>query len=167
MLNSKLLPEKRRNEILNLIKENKFIKVDELIDKFNISRATINRDLTILEKNGIISKTYGGVFFSDKKDIYSFNTSLSTEINEKKAIANYAIKLIDDNDTITLNTGVTTYEIARLIIEKNIKATIITNSLKIVDLFAANNHTNILSLGGNLYIEGYGFQGKITSQNMN
>ena len=66
-----------------------------------------------------------------------------------------------------LNTGVTTFEIAKLIIEAELRTTVITNSLKIVDLFAANNKTNILCLGGDLYTEGFGFRGRITNNNMN
>ena len=163
----KRLPEKRRSEILKLLEGKKFLEVSELMELFNISRPTAIRDLKILEKERLLKKTYGGISLIEKRDIYSFDNSLHTQIKEKKAIARAATQFINNGDSIALNTGVTTFEMAKYILEDNIQATVITNSLKVVDLFAVKNKTNILSLGGNLYVEGYGFEGSITKNNMN
>jgi len=162
------VPEKRRNTILNLLREEKFIAVSELVEKLKVSQATIIRDFIILEKKGFITRSYGGAAYPAGNLPYSFNSSSVVNIKEKRAIANTAFSLIEDNETVVLNTGVTTFEICKNIINSSLECSIVTNSLKIMDLFAFSNYSNkkVLSLGGDLYIAGYGFSGRITIGNM-
>ena len=162
------VPEKRRSLILNLLREEKFIAVSELVGKLKVSQATIIRDFIILEKKGFITRSYGGAAYLAGNLPYSFDSSSVVNIKEKKAIADTAFSLIKETETVVLNTGVTTLEICKNILNSNLECNIVTNSLKIVDLFAFNNHSNktILCLGGDLYIAGYGFSGRVTNENM-
>lgn len=157
-------PEGRKNKVLKLIEEKKFININELINTFKTSRATIIRDLVKLENEGLITRSYGGVFYLEEKKNYSFDNSSTTQINEKKAIAKMALKLINEDDTIFLNPGYTTYELCNNILRENIHVYVVTNSLKIIDLFAINNNPNIFAIGGDLCLEDYGFRGQLSNK---
>ena len=170
MYNSKLNPEIRREEILKLLKDKTIIEVIELMNIFNTSRATITRDISILEKKGLVTKTYGAIINNQPKStqtrIYSFDISLKEQINEKKAIARLAFSLITNNASVVFNSGVTTFEVARLIVNANMHINIITNSLEISKLFTADDLRNILILGGDLAPGGHKVTGKLSCINM-
>lgn len=157
-------PENRRSKIYELIKEKKFLNTDEIINIFNLSRGTIIRDLVKLEISGLISRSYGGVSYVEPKPIYSFGISSISQVKEKEAIAKLALSLINNNDTIIVNPGSTTFELCKNLIQSKINTYLVTNSLKIMDLFAANNCRNILAIGGDLYLEDYGFSGQISNK---
>ena len=55
----KTLPYARKQEILEMLKENEFVDVDQLSKKFEVSYMTINRDLKELEESGAVSRVYG------------------------------------------------------------------------------------------------------------
>lgn len=163
--NERIIPEKRRHEILKLTGVEEVLSVDMLIDRFNISRSTIIRDLKVLENKGLVTRTFGGVRVN-KGLLYSFDSSSYEQIEEKKAIVKLAFELIDNHSTIVLNPGVTTLELAKLIARSELQISIVTNSLKIIDYLVINNFLNILALGGDFYLSGYAFKGKIPIESM-
>jgi len=157
------VPNIRRHKILELIKEKKFVSVSEIINLFDSSKATIARDLKNLEDEGLINRSYGGVSYIEEKPYYSFNDSSTSHVKEKKAIAKLALSLIKENDTIITNPGTTTLELVKEIIKSNTNIFVITNSIKILDLFIQNKHRNIFCIGGDLNLECYGFTGQLTN----
>jgi len=163
--NDRIIPEKRRNEILKLAGVEEVLSIDMLIDKFNISRSTIIRDLKILEDRGLVTRTFGGIRIN-KGLSYSFDSSSHEQINEKRSIVKLAFKLINNHSTIVLNPGVTTLELTKLIVGSDLQITIVTNSLKIIDYLVMNNFLNILALGGDFYLSAYAFKGKVPIESM-
>ena len=88
MNTKKLIPENRRNRIIELIKIKNSISVLELIKEFNVSEITIRRDLEILEKRGLIDKTYGGASKrSDQISEIHYLKQITKMIKEKRHIA--------------------------------------------------------------------------------
>lgn len=164
--NKKIIPEKRRNDILKLTETEEVLSVDMLIDMFKTSRSTIIRDIKVLEDRGLIIRTFGGIKIINKGLAYSFDSSSHEQIEEKKAIVKSAFKLIKNHSTIVLNLGVTTLELVKLIVKSNLQISVITNSFKIIDYLVINNFKDILSLGGNYYDANYAFKGKISIENM-
>lgn len=127
-----MFTEERRQKIFELIKENKRISIPELIDKFNVSGTTIRIDLTYLEKIGKISRTHGGAML--KEDLLTKEVPITSRKDtytlQKQQIAKFARTLINDGDTILLDSGTTSLELARLLNDTK-DVTVITNDLQI------------------------------------
>ncbi|GIP37265.1 GntR family transcriptional regulator [Paenibacillus sp. J31TS4] len=141
--------KQRRAGILNVLKQNGRISVQEIVARFQCSEATARRDLDLLEQTEPIVRTIGGALF----DGYSSarETSFSERKNvswiEKEAIAAKAASLITEGDIIGLSGGTTTYLIA-----KQLKArrgiTVVTNAVNIAMELADNDDIQVLVTGG-------------------
>ena len=114
-----MFPEERKMEIVNFVNEHKKATVAELCDYFEVSSATIRNDLRELEREKLLVRTHGGAMLMTKTG-YEFDPYLKqiNHLEEKQTIARLASALIDDGDTIILDTGTTTLELARLLEEK-------------------------------------------------
>jgi DeoR family fructose operon transcriptional repressor len=166
----KMIPRQRREEILKIINDKKIIDVNYLMRVFRSSRATITRDIKLLVQDGLVRRTYGGIMSADYDSLsesqYSFASSRSEFIGEKRAIARTLFSLLNNDETIVLNPGVTTFEIARLIAASDLNINIITNSLKFFDFFAQDPKQKIILLGGELLYGGHMISGPLSCENM-
>lgn len=138
----------RRMSILNLIREDGHAKVQKLSEIFDVSEVTIRQDLEFLEKQGYIQREYGGAFLKEfdsfAKTGMLFN---QTNMDAKREIARKALEFIEEGDTIILDSGSTTTEIARLLVNFN-NLTVITNALNIAYILGANPRINLIVSGG-------------------
>lgn len=146
-----MFAEERKLKILELLDNDGSVKLTDLMSYFNVSEATIRRDLSDLEEQGKLYRTHGGAI---QIGLSSFETDYleSNNINivEKKYIAKICSDIIKDKETIFLDSGTTTVEIAKLV--KNTKdISIITNSSAIIADFVENGNGKVrycLSTGG-------------------
>lgn len=139
---------RRRMKILDLIREDGHAKVQDLSRIFNVTDVTIRQDLEMLEQMGYVQREHGGAFL---KDVGSFAKTgqvfSQVNIEEKKEIARKAVALINEGDCIILDSGSTTTEIARLLLDfRNL--TVITNSLNIALILGENHAINLIVSGG-------------------
>lgn len=144
----KLFAEARRKEITQLIRTNGSVSVEELSQHFDVSAATIRSDLRTMDRQGMLERTHGGAV-SNYKVGYELNTAQKGErfVEEKAAIAEMAIRLINDGDTIAMDTGTTTFEVAkRLTMKKGL--TIVTNDIRIASWLDAHTDFQIIIAGG-------------------
>ncbi|HKK61268.1 MAG TPA: DeoR/GlpR family DNA-binding transcription regulator, partial [Bacteroidales bacterium] len=111
-----MLPVQRREKILDLIKEDGHAKVLQLSKIFKVTEVTIRQDLEKLEKDGFIEREHGGAYLKDVGVLVK-NISLQNQQNleEKASIARKAVEYIHNGDTIILDSGSTTTEIAKQI----------------------------------------------------
>lgn len=138
----------RRVKILNLIREDGHAKVQELSRLFGVTDVTIRQDLEALEEMGHIQREHGGAFL---KDVGSFAKTgqlfNQTHMDAKQEIAQKAVKFINEGDCIILDSGSTTTELAKLLLNyKNL--TVITNALNIVLILGENHGINLIVTGG-------------------
>ena len=144
----KLFAEARRKEISELIRANGSVSVEELSEHFGVSAATIRSDLRTMDRQGMLERTHGGAV-SNYKVGYELNTAQKGErfVAEKSSIADAVIRLINDGDTIAMDTGTTTFEVAkRLIVKKNL--TVVTNDIRIASWLDAHTDFQIILAGG-------------------
>ncbi|MBD1434975.1 DeoR/GlpR transcriptional regulator [Sphingobacterium sp. DN00404] len=144
-----MLPIQRREKILGLLKEDGAAKVIDLASLFKVTEATIRQDLEKLEKEGLISRDHGGAYLRNIEDqVRNFSLSHQNEnIDKKDQIALKCVELIEDGDTIILDSGSTTTEIARKI--KGLKnLTVITNALNIALMLGAEPGIEVIMTGG-------------------
>lgn len=147
---SPLFAEERKQKILDLLKEKSKLMVPELCSEFGVSPATIRNDLRELENAGLLKRTHGGAIKVSKTsfELNSYQKKV-TNLNEKKAIARIAINYVEDGDTIALDTGTTTLELARLLSSrKNI--TVVLNDIEIAAYLENEQNIDVILIGGSL-----------------
>lgn len=139
----------RRKEILDFLAKEGKVRVADLSKRFSISEVTIRNDLAELENNGLLERVHGGAI-SIYKTYYRKNIveRLQTNLEEKLRIASGVIDLVEDSDSLMLNSGTTTMYVAQKL--KNIKdLTLLTNSIEIVNE-ASISDMQVILLGGNI-----------------
>lgn len=143
-----MLPNQRREKILELIREDGHAKVLDLSRIFKVTEVTIRQDLEKLENEGSITREHGGAYLKNM-DLNVRNFSLQNQDNlaEKRMIARKALEFIEDGDTIILDSGSTTTELAKILNGfKNL--TVITNALNIGLILGADPGINVILTGG-------------------
>ena len=143
---SLLIPIERQDSIVSLIKERGVVKVSELSKLFAVSVLTIRRDLAFLEEKGVLERSHGGAVLRRKmslEPLYSHKTE--SGINEKKRIAKTVLTLINEHETLFINSGSTTGEIIRLL--DGIDVRIITNNIEAV-VSLKNSKPEVILIGG-------------------
>ena len=143
----------RRIKILESLKTHGQVNVNELSESLGVTGVTIRNDLAQLEKKRVLIRARGGAIkieqnFADED--YPLSDKQKKHLFEKKReIGKRAAELIDENDTIILDSGSTTCELA-----KNLKKfnglTIITNALNVATILAEYNNINVIVPGGML-----------------
>ena len=143
-----MLPHQRRDEILEMIREDGHAKVVQLSKIFKVTEVTIRQDLEKLEKDGHIKREHGGAYLKDiGMTVKNIELQNKMNLNEKALIAQKAVVLIEDGDTIILDSGSTTTEIAKLLTGfKNL--TVITNALNIALILGVEPEINLVMTGG-------------------
>ena len=109
--------QERMDEILKILKQNHYVTVDYLVQKIRYSPASIRRDLTLLEKQGLVKRSWGGVTYKDA-NVSPFIFRQHSMKTAKNAIAREAAKLIGNGDVIFLDGSSTTQYMGRYLIDK-------------------------------------------------
>jgi DeoR family fructose operon transcriptional repressor len=159
-----LYEEERKSGIAEYIHKNSRASVEELSEKFNVSKSTIRRDLQELEDVKLLKRTHGGAVslemvsfesaFTEREDKYA---------REKELIAKRAAELIQDGDTIILDAGTTTQLLAREI--KGFSGlTVVTNSLMIAYELQNTPNIEVMVTGGKLRPDTLSLVGPLTEE---
>ncbi len=143
-----MVADDRRRKILKLLNQNRSVRVNELSRLFDISEVTIRTDLADMENKGLLTRVHGGAV-SSYKPYYNMSLTqrMSTNQEQKEIIAKKIACMIEDNDTIMLNSGTTTLLVFRAL-PSNLNLSIVTNSISIALEGATNSNFNIILLGG-------------------
>jgi DeoR/GlpR family transcriptional regulator of sugar metabolism len=145
-----VVAEERRNRLLELVRVRGFAALPDLAETLQVSESTVRRDLDYLEETGTAKRTHGGVFYTGSSPkLPHFDERQPAQWDKKREIAAHAVNLIDDGDTILLDGGTTTYEVARLLVGRPLQ--VVTNSLPVANLFAARANTDLVLVGGYVY----------------
>jgi DeoR family fructose operon transcriptional repressor len=145
-----MLPETRRRRLLELISRQGFATLEELVKSLGVSESTIRRDLESLDLAGSVKRTHGGAVYSGEvRAMPAFDERTQTAAAEKRAIGQATAALLEDGDTVLLDGGTTTLEVARALIGRQIQ--VVTNSLPIAQLAASSKETDLILIGGYVY----------------
>lgn len=137
----------RRARLRELIRSQGFVSIPDLRSALDVSESTIRRDLDWLVAEGEAQRTHGGVFYTGGgASLRLFEDRRAGHWEGKRQVAVVASRLIDDHDTLLLDGGSTTYELARQLVGRPLQ--IVTNSLPVANLFASSDQTDLVLLGG-------------------
>jgi DeoR/GlpR family transcriptional regulator of sugar metabolism len=143
-----MLSEERRRAILDLLDTKGTVSVTELRSRFDVSEMTIRRDLDDLDNRGLLQRVHGGAVSALGRSYEpAFLKRSSLFQAEKARIGKAAVELINNGDSIALDVGTTTLEIARQLGDKR-DLTIITPSLRIGNQLAETNGVRLILAGG-------------------
>lgn len=143
-----MLPNLRREKILELLKEDGSAKVVDLARIFKVTEVTIRQDLEKLEKEDLIVKEHGGAYLKNVEDqVRNFSLIHQENLEQKAIVANKCLEFIESGDIIILDSGSTTTEIAKKL--KGLRnLTIITNALNIALMLGAEPGIEVIVTGG-------------------
>jgi DeoR family transcriptional regulator, fructose operon transcriptional repressor len=145
-----VIVEERRQKVLELINERGYVALAELAKTLNASESTIRRDLDYWDQHGLVKRTHGGAMFrADAQGMPALEERTSREIDEKRQIAHAAALRIQNGDSVLIDGGTTTLELARSLVDRPLQ--IVTNSLPIAQMFASSRATDLVILGGYVY----------------
>jgi DeoR family transcriptional regulator of aga operon len=139
---------KRRSFIMQQLEEKGQVSVNDLSEMFGVSEVTIRNDLAKLEKKNLLIRARGGAMKLNRAGT-DFELSDKQRIHflEKQRIGKMAASLVNDGDTIILDSGTTTMEVARNLIHVK-DLTVITNALNIAIQLAKFKSINVIVPGG-------------------
>ncbi len=145
-----MLVEERRQRVLDLVSKQGFIALKELARTLQASESTVRRDVDYWEEQKILRRTHGGaVYVGGAGTLPALDERSGAQLEEKQQIARLAAERIRDGDSVLLDGGTTTLEVARLLVGRGVQ--IVTNSLPIAMLFASRHEADLVLLGGYVY----------------
>lgn len=143
-----LLGEARRAKILAWLQEEGSARVRNLAEAFSVSEVTVRQDLEKLEAEGHIVREHGGAFLkSVPQQVRAMALHHLVNMDAKQRIGRAAAALVEDGETIILDSGSTTTEVAANLIDRE-NLTIITNALNIALMLGAAPSLDIHMTGG-------------------
>jgi len=147
---SRLLGEERRRKILQLVDKNGQVTITDLAERFSVSAVTVRADLDALSSSGALRRSHGGaVGRAEATPDYPLRLKAALHRAEKARIGRAAAQLVKPNETIILDSGTTTAEIATHLKETKIQPiTVITNALNIALELADAPRVSIILIGG-------------------
>ena len=150
----------RINNIQDLLEKETSLSINDLCDRFQVSKNTIRRDIAELEKRGIINKVYGGITLKNDTPAAPepFAAREIRNTLQKQAIAKLAATLVHDGDVIYIDSGTTTMHMIPYLAERK-HLTIVTASVYVINAAAAYKDFNVIATGGSLYMPSKAFVG--------
>ncbi len=156
-----MLVPQRRDAIMQFIRQKHSASVAELSAMLYISETSIRRDLTYLEKVGMVRKTYGGaVLVTGENEVLSLDARKETEKEAKSRIAHKAIRLIHHGDVIFLDSSSTALAMVPLMGEF-VSLTVITNGARIALSLLEHPSIQVYCTGGQLMPNIYSYNGAL------
>lgn len=160
----------RRSQISTMARERGSVQVADLAKRFRVSMQTIRKDLHFLTERGVIARSYGGAISSDVVTTAAAPMSaiespvaakLELQHAEKERIGRYAAGLIRPGESIVLDSGTTTLQIARFLPDLE-DITVVTNDFNILTELAGKSHIRVVMIGGELRRKNMAFYGAQT-----
>jgi DeoR family transcriptional regulator of aga operon len=159
-----MMAEERRTQILQMVRSAGRVRVNDLASQFSTSAVTIRNDLNELHQRGLVLRSHGGAVLPDKILRESpVHERLKAYSDEKRRIGAMAATLIHDGETIILDSGTTTLEIARQIKKKQ-GLQIITNGVNIAAELLDARDAQVFIVGGTVRGESASISGRFTEE---
>lgn len=145
-----MIAEERRQKLADIVRQRGFVPMPELVDQMGVSESTVRRDLDFLHEAGLVRRTHGGAVASGGgNSLSAFDERSLDRADEKNRIGRAMASLISDGETVLLDGGTTTLEVARHLAGRSLQ--VVTNSLPIAQLFASSRDVDLVLIGGYVY----------------
>jgi len=175
-----MLQLERHNRIVGLLEQNGAMRVNQIALELAVSRETIRRDLTMLDKKGVLLRSHGGALLADnfktisssykapilpdRLQADSFRTRTTINVDEKSKIARKALSLIKPGDTILLDCSSSSWFLARQL--SDMELTVVTQSTSIINTLVSRNSIRLIGLGGDYSASQEAFFGEMAGKQL-
>ncbi|MFH0797746.1 MAG: DeoR/GlpR family DNA-binding transcription regulator [Candidatus Omnitrophota bacterium] len=146
-----MLKSNRQKEIMKVLQTKGSVEISQLCRIFGVVEMTIQRDLSELIQKGGIIRVHGGAILPEDNILSEppFDIRNRKYQQEKEAIARAAFDMIEDGQKILLDSGTTTFSLAK-IIDNSKRLIVVTNAINIASELNVRSNVSVLSLGGNM-----------------
>jgi len=127
----KLRKPERRRQILLELKLQPHVRISELAERFQVSSETVRRDFDALADDGLISRAHGGASSSARGHYPSLSERVGAHMDEHERIGRRAALLVQEGETVMIDSGSTTIQLARALAYLGTPCTVITNSIPV------------------------------------
>ncbi len=139
---------KRHEIIVDLVRENGKVSVDQLAEGLDASRETIRRDLVQLSDRGLVKRVHGGAVRPSPSIEGAFDKRMNEYVSAKRAVASAAVRMFEPGDTMFIDTGSTTVFFAEQLAQIG-GFTVATNSAIVAATLAGSDkRSRAFLLGG-------------------
>ena len=146
-----MLKKDRLDQIIKLLQSNGVVEVSQLCRMFDVTEMTVRRDLDELAEKSLIIRTHGGAVLPEDNILVEqpYEVRLLQNSVEKQAIAKLAVDFIEDGQKIYLDSGTTTYFLARALNNSH-RLIVITNAINIAAELNTRTNITVIQIGGEL-----------------
>ncbi|MGW8193739.1 MAG: DeoR/GlpR family DNA-binding transcription regulator [Desulforhopalus sp.] len=148
-----IIPAQRRRVIVDLLRQQGVLSVNQLSDATGVSHPTIRRDLDWLARKGLVERSHGGATLkvlsgTGYEPVHRQTGPMAN--HEKALIGRLAAERLLDNQSVIFDSSSTVLEAARFAAERGLHLTAVTNDIRISELFAASSSIKLIVCGGTL-----------------
>lgn len=146
-----ILPAGRQRRIMDALRSEGAVTVESLVPLLGVSESTVRRDLELLSERGLLSRTHGGAVLPSLSTAFenAYADKTKAFVEEKARIGSRAASLVADGDTLILDAGSTTLEIARQLSEHR-RLTVLTYDLAIAGCSEYHSSSSVFLAGGRI-----------------
>lgn len=143
-----MLKEERLDFILQKLKTDQKVRLNELSSALQVSEDTVRRDIELLAENGLLTKVRGGAV-PHSPNMHPFADRVHVLEDDKKLIAQKALQLLQPGQTVMLGGGTTTYALARML-PQDMPLTVVTNNVPLATLLCEHPAVEVVLAGGKI-----------------
>jgi len=158
---SRRATRERHDAIITLVRDG-VDSVEVLAERLSVSPSTVRRDLSQLQRQGRIARTYGGALVPEVFHERPFTESERLNLQAKAAIAGVAVDLVPQQGTVFIDAGSTCLALARLLVDRG-PLTVVTRGLEAAVLLARASEIDVVMTGGRVQPLSHGVVGPLAS----
>ena len=147
--NRSALAEGRRQELVRILRREGEVSTSEMAERFGVSEMTVRRYLHDLEEDGLAIRQYGGAVAARRVTFeFAFDERHRHNLEAKQRIGAEAAGRVEKDQTLFMDTGTTTLEVARALVRRNLTCRVVTSSLMIASALWGRPDIELMLLGG-------------------
>lgn len=151
----------RQSQIVELVRQEGYVTVETLADRFQVTPQTIRRDISLLQDRALLRRFHGGVTAPGSVENFAYSTRQILCLDEKRRIARLVARQVPDNASLFLNIGTTTEEVARALLgHRGLR--VITNNINVANILYSNASCEVIVAGGVVRARDGGIVGEAT-----
>lgn len=146
----RLRKAERREQILLELRLRPHVRIAEMAERFGVSTETVRRDVDRLSRDGLISRAHGGASAPAPGHYPGFDERSRTRLQERERVGRRAARLVRPGDTVMIDAGSTTLQLARALAYLGTRCTVITNSLPVAMALGGRDQVQVVLCPGDL-----------------
>jgi DeoR/GlpR family transcriptional regulator of sugar metabolism len=143
-----LFPDERQSRIAELVATNGKVYVTQLVKLFDVTEATLRKDLNSLEQKGLLKRTHGGAVSVRPPLEQEVETRIARQATAKAEIAKACVELVNPSEAIFLDCGTTVREIAKQLVNSSKRVMVLTSAPVVAETIADVSWISHVMLGG-------------------